>query len=228
MTKEEHFEGLKNDIIQIMEFRTSSRFMRAFGQLATMAELESKNKRKPKPAPKHPDDGFYKVMGKLRTRIKKEEFKVYFGEIDRYEKKHKEDMLITYGKARDGDDNSLWKLIKWDKSWLFIDWVRSKILEKENEDDRLFFSRLSDAIKKNTRFNLQSKGKKSIANKKLLNLIRETTTGYPLKYENEHELWKDIYQTLYKCGLLNSDEEILPPSEQDYFMKWAKRHGLKQ
>ena len=85
-----------------------------------------------------------------------DEFKLIASEFERYKKKQGEYFANTYFKAREGDDNSLWKLIKWDKSWLFTFWVRSRILRKEEDDDRTFFKDLSDAINENTRFNLQS------------------------------------------------------------------------
>jgi len=70
-------------------------------------------------------------------------------EIGRYKKKAKN---RRYGYERDierarmGDNASLFRLIEWDKGWLFVDWVKNKILEAQYNWDNDFLQKIGEAL----------------------------------------------------------------------------------
>ena len=107
--------------------------------------------------------------------------------------------------------------------------MNKRILEEESEDDRAFFDRLSSALKKNTRFSLQSKHKdkdRVEEIKRLLALVRKVKNTFPIRTDEKtmKEFNKELYEHLAETGDLGSNGALLG---QDYFMKWLKKHGLR-
>jgi hypothetical protein len=69
-------------------------------------------------------------------------------EIERYRKKSKNryDYKEDIERAREGNNESLSRLIEWDKGWLFIDWVENRILQAQEEGDNQFIKSLGEAV----------------------------------------------------------------------------------
>lgn len=64
-----------------------------------------------------------------------------------YKRRFKVTIAEDEKKAMDGHNRSLFRLIAWDKRWLWKDWVKRKILIADIDDNRTFFEQLADAIK---------------------------------------------------------------------------------
>jgi hypothetical protein len=70
-------------------------------------------------------------------------------EIKRYRTKPKN---RRYGyeedieRARKGNNESLLRLVEWDKGWLFIDWVKNRILQAQEKGDTEFIKVLGEAV----------------------------------------------------------------------------------
>jgi len=96
----------------------------------------------------------YKISEKdvpgLIDEIIKNMISALFNEMERYGKSsqnkgygYKKDIE----RARKGNNESLFRLIAWNKGWLFIDWVKNRIIQAQEEMDTEFFKSLGEAVK---------------------------------------------------------------------------------
>jgi len=223
-SKERYLRDFKNDYKKVIEYHTNYRMFKIIAQMWYQGKSEMQEKGISEDEFEYKEEEVFKELARIRRLVWLDECKIIPSEASRYKKRHRKLINVTYVNAREGDDRSLWKLIKWDKAWLFIEWVRDKILEKEDQDNRTFFDRLSNAVKKNTRFNLQNKSR-SKGRKKLIALIREVKNTFPIRINKDiKEFNKELHQYLIKSGDFEENDPLLDPA---YYMRWLRRHGLK-
>ena len=97
------------DLKQIISYRTSIRFRTALRSLVQQAyKLYIKAEGNEKSSHNKEEKDSYKNMEDLYSRLHKDEINIFvFGEMNRFERKHKEHMLSTYSNARNGKDTSV-------------------------------------------------------------------------------------------------------------------------
>ena len=79
-----------------------------------------------------------------------------------------ESLNKVVGTAKNGSDSALFKLIEWDKSYLFLGWVKKRILDAQGRADSNFFYRLGLSIRKLTGYH-----KKEFKYQQLRELLRK-------------------------------------------------------
>ena len=145
-------------------------------------------------------------------------------ENKQYFKIYKEAIKETTTRAKRKDVDALFRLIKWDKEWLFKDWVKTFILTAEIKKDKKFLLGLSKAILISTRTK-----RKSHQDDLLLFLRQLRAAGFKFK---KPRLVKDLGKFLYER--FEDDEKVddshpvfkvLSP-RSNYFRKFLKRHGF--
>jgi hypothetical protein len=144
----------------------------------------------------------------------------------------------VYKKAISGDDNALFKLIQFDKTWLYLDWVKNKILDKEAQDDGVFLNKLSDAMRYKLKSRVRSKSKSDIEKQiynysnsvSLLQNLIPKEVGSPNDFISL--LHKGLTSTLFEDDIFKlKDKEDNPLdkidvlNDKDYFIKYVKRQA---
>lgn len=135
----------------------------------------------------------------------------------------KQNINHLHEKAQSGNKQAFYKLVEKDKMFLFKPWARKMVMDAEINQDRLFFEKLSDSIKK-----FPKKSPKEDA----LTLIKKI-----LEFDNNHlgmliysdkKALRAFYDAIYKSQGLGFNE-ILPAAWKDkrYFYVYLERHGLK-
>jgi hypothetical protein len=157
-------------------------------------------------------------------------------EIERYKTKtknrrygYKEDIE----RARMGDNASLFRLVEWDKGWLFVDWVKNKILEAQDNWDNDFLQKMGEALSAEPRIrkpiDANDKEERRLILKTMEAFIPYYTTHNPevpkskivnkvIKafFEGFNEKWDHWLREDAK------DEHI--SKDLDYFRQYIKRH----
>lgn len=147
-------------------------------------------------------------------------------EIERYKKakrNHRHDYQSDIENARAGGKESLFRLIAWDKAWLFVPWVKERILEAQEERDAAFIKEIGAAVAKEpgarTVINAVDKDNR----KAIFDLMAAVVSVAHEKYGDEN---MQMVIDAFHEGLFDSD--ILPEAliEQKEFMRQLQRHNV--
>ncbi len=194
---------------------------------------------------------FKKILEQHQLWINEEQFEARFGEevarkqivlqrraVSKY-RDASDNKRFSYqediDRAREGNEASLCRIIKWDKSWLYVPWVKDRILEASDSGRHSFLSKVGAAISG------KSGQTKAIGSKKL----RDEQFDEVLPFieaailcwiaERPHEDPERIKRTIAnECMAALEDywdqqpEEQIPPlaRDRDYFRKYLKRSGV--
>ncbi len=124
--------------------------------------------------------------------------------------KGKENLFKVMRAAVNNSRGHLMKLIQYDKSWLYINWVKREILQGQSEDDKDFFEALSTAIKLKRKDRLKYK---SETFKKVLDFIDQETQrklmAFHLPTRNLDDLYERVYSLLVDKNILSLNEDQL-------------------
>ena len=141
-----------------------------------------------------------------------------------YRRMYKEAIEQTEKRATKGDDAAIFRLIKWDKEWLFKDWVKNKILASEATGEKEFLIGISDALK-------QSSRKKERHIRKLLLFLRQLRSSGGFDFNNGR-LVNGLRETLLKrfedMEVLESDPVFHLLLDRNYFNSVLKERGFKE
>lgn len=150
-----------------------------------------------------------------------------------FKKKNKGETIETSEmKARKEDKGALWRLIRWNKEWLFKDWVRKKILLAEALGDREFLGNLSKAIKTI---------KKKPPQDQLMRFLKKLkVAGYNFNDKNKieklrvflynyfNDLCSEDKKTLKKNFIIDENDSVfLPLQSPENFNKLLKRNRIR-
>ncbi len=131
----------------------------------------------------------------------------------KYKKKNRENISDTVKKAQNGSTNALCKLLAWDKTWLYEDWVKERVLVAQSADDKNFLKLVSQSIARTSK-------------------VHERTA---------HPQWLLIFKFLRDSGIkldsifvkeivdyLSIHADDFPEQFKDlpYFRKFLRRHNL--
>lgn len=155
------------------------------------------------------------VEEKLKLILDKEIESFIKNELGRYKRKNDGDYFGDIGKARDGKNRFLFKLLEWDKAWLKIDWVIEIILQAQDRDDFDFLRRVGEAIAKRPGSRI-----KPITEKDVIQDIKRLFDLLDIRAE-DHDLINDLH-----CRLLEADTISDKKADYNYFVKWLKRHKI--
>lgn len=142
-------------------------------------------------------------------------------EKQRYRRMYKETIEQTEKRAKKGDNAAILRLIKWDKKWLFEDWVKSKILIAGAFGNREFLDKIAEALKD---------AKKRSPQHQLVLFLRELKSqGF--NFANP-KLIEDLRDFLLKrfqdMEVPESNSVFKPLLDGGYFNKFLKRHGIRK
>jgi hypothetical protein len=128
--------------------------------------------------------------------------------------------------AREGDDKSLCQIIEWDKEWLYVPWVKERILiANERKTDELL-PKVGKAIAR------KSKRKRNIHSKYLqeeeLIMIDAVITSWIAENpgKDPKEIVDDLLKVMAKYWDENTDEPIPFATDKDYLIKYLRRHDV--
>lgn len=135
-------------------------------------------------------------------------------------------------KAQQGDKGALLRLIRWNKEWLFKDWVRKRVLLAEALGDREFLGNISKAIKTI---------KKKSSQDQLIRFLRKLkVAGYNFDdkdkieelrvflYNYFNDLCSEDKKILKKDFIVDENDPIfLPLQSSENFNKLLKRNRIR-
>ena len=148
-------------------------------------------------------------------------------EDEKYKKKFRVTIAEDEKKAMAGQNRILFRLIAFDKRWLFKDWVKRKILLAEAIDDRGFFDQLADAVKSRK---FKKRTQKSYTSEFVEYLLKIAATGISYNSSKNGEGHVDI---IYKwLTSFDFDEnydlcKIPALNSLNDFYKFLERNGLR-
>lgn len=138
-----------------------------------------------------------------------------------YRRMYKEAIEQTEKRATKGDDAATFRLIKWDKEWLFKDWVKKRILAADCLGDRKFIVGIAESLKVM---------KKRTPQHQLLRFLRHLKS-LRFNFANSKSV-EDLRDFLLKrfqdMEVPESNPIFKPLLDGDYFNKLLKRHGIRE
>lgn len=131
----------------------------------------------------------------------------------KYNKKNRENISDTVKKAQKGSTDALCKLIAWDKTWLYVDWVKERVLAAQSVDDKNFLKLISQSLARTSRVHERTEHPQWFMRFKFFK-----DSGIKL----DSKFVKEIFEHL--CTY----EYTFPEELRDlpYFRKFLKRHDL--
>lgn len=142
-----------------------------------------------------------------------------------YKEIYREPIKQTEKRSERGDNVALMRLIKWDKRYLFKEWVKNRILISIDLGDRKFITDISNAIrvmpKKSPQFEL------------ILFLRQLKSAGYNFNDKKKiKELWKFLYDhfsELAEFKRLSEEHKVFNVlANPEYFNKFLIRHKIRK
>ena len=160
---------------------------------------------------------------------KREIFVKLHSEAIRYKKKYpKSDYEKDIEDAKKGSVVCLSRIIKWDRAWLFRDWVKQQIKiaqERWNTNDRKLLREVGQAVGKKPGYKKQVDDKEREGREAVLALVEAALIYHRigLPGDRTNPLFKKFYEVLVK-------QEFFPTSIYEhgfeYFIKFLRRHDL--
>src|SRR3989338_4543674 len=139
------------------------------------------------------DDYKFRLQETFKSLLAKEQQK--------YLKKFGRSLNDIIERARNGDDRALFKLIKFDKAWLYLNWVEQRILLNQRQDNKDFFNKLSDAM----RYKLRSRNRAKSQVENLIYNYAEIFSALQNWFSNVPR--NDFFRLAYKATYLTVVEE---------------------
>jgi hypothetical protein len=174
-------------------------------------------------------------LPKLLSNVFNKIYSNFFDEIKRYSQKkrnRKNSYMVDIARAKKGDNQSLSRLIAWDKSWLFIDWVKDVILHAQDDQDTILLQELGQALAAEPGVNIPIAARDKQERKEMLDNIKSLIAYYVTMSPNIEK--SEIINTVIKefHGVLrdtwdhwsNDDSEIVMNPE--YFKRYLKRQKV--
>ena len=142
------------------------------------------------------------------------------GEIQKYKKRNRgRGYLSDIEKAREGNNESLCRLIAWDKAWLFISWVREKILEAQENGDMSFIVGVGNAVSKEPGMRTVINAADKDRRRRIIDFVEAVIVDR--QKDSIPEIIDSVHEWLNQEGFL--PEEL---SDKQYFVKYLKRHNV--
>jgi len=145
-------------------------------------------------------------------------------EVDKYAKRnHPHDYRSDIDKARIGNRESLCRIIAWDKAWLFMPWVKEKILEAQEDMDMKLIKSIGAAVSREP-------GVKTVVNaadkENRQEIIKFMTWAISLFHQNFRDENMNKIIDISHTSLLNSG--IIPDELTDIkeFKRTLRRHNV--
>lgn len=203
------------DLHQILEYRIAYRLKHLYDEMKkTLPEVAKAHGKNPKNIKFHKEN-LETFLGVCWEEIIDKELAAFSRELDRYEKKHKTGYFDNIEAARNGNNRLLYRLLKWDKSWIAIDWVKKRIIEAQVKYDDDFLRNIGEAFQSLPGF--RSKPRKDI---ELIEKLKKFADFYGYG-KGELEPIKGMHDYL-------TDKVIVEDEKYDfnYFVKWLRRHKV--
>jgi hypothetical protein len=141
---------------------------------------------------------------------------------------HKREIKIILSDAKKGNKQAIYKLVRWEKTALSLDFIVKKIAFASLNGDKDFFERLADAIKQKV---TDKRKERNNLYKESLNYIipfLKTRDGV-----NERQIWRMLNKNrngislsdMYRDTFFEGDE-VSSLDDIDYFVKFLKRNKI--
>jgi len=143
-------------------------------------------------------------------------------ECPRYKKKYKTDYLNDIQKAREGSNRHLYRIVAWDKYWLFTDWAQAKVMDAQENNDQIFLFDTGTSLQKKPGYKVVPK-----KDNKLIESLKVFFDFYD--YTGKPDAIRGVSGHLIDTGKVSrsknaSDRYSL--DDPDYFVKWLNRHKI--
>ena len=179
----------------------------------------------------NPEISVKTAHNKTRTFFHKILIPALSNEVNRYAGKNRFPYVEDIERARKGGSSSLFRLIRWDKGWLFIDWVRTRILMGQWRRDISFLKGLGEAIGREPGCEKAFTGKDSEEQKLIVELIQMLYSMYLSRSSLRKE---DALNEVIKVMFFGLEKEMREwpvevydehfYSDLNYFRQYIKRH----
>jgi translation initiation factor 2 beta subunit (eIF-2beta)/eIF-5 len=147
-------------------------------------------------------------------------------EEKRYKKKYPKTSYIEDISEGRTKNSKLFRIIEWDKAWLFVGWIKQRIIDAQEKGDLEFLKRLGLAISKKpqTKKLIMPKDKDSKKIRELiLNFMGAYIEGIKVRIPNREipRFIKEIYEVFLDSAWFPDELR-----DYDYFQKFLRRHNI--
>ena len=143
-------------------------------------------------------------------------------QIERYYQKHGANYGDDVREAKT-DNNRLFRIISWDKQWLYVDWVKEKIIAAQESRDYGFMKDLGAAVAREPgsyrRLNEDEDNRK-----RLIDFMQYAISHLAVTDPNRNirQFIKDVHKLFNENGMFPDDSF----SDLEYFFTFLKRHAV--
>ncbi len=123
------------------------------------------------------------------------------------------------------NDSKLFRIIKWDKTWLFVDWVQWKILDAQEKGDLIFLKKLGEAIAKKPQTTKLLRGKDLESRRLILRFCESVINESKIKFP-KMTISKAIEIILWSFQKVEAKWIPEKLFDRDYLKKYLKRHKI--
>ena len=153
-------------------------------------------------------------------------------ELKSYKRRFRTDFAQDIEKARNGNHRILFRLISWDKAWLYMGWAKNMVLKAQEEGNTEFLKDLGDAVRAEIKYQKQA-GNRHVDRQKrnaIIDFMRTAIIHHKAQIPSLANDKKkiDMIIGIYGKALSHSypelDEKLF--QEEGYLRKYLKRHKV--
>jgi len=164
---------------------------------------------------------------KLSERLSYHQIGIFFSnELLRYRKRYPKSNYFQDVNEAQTNNSKLFRIIRWDKAWIYAEWVKKKVIDAQEDHDLNFLKGLGEAIASRPQSRKLVAPQKSSGKKDrefILNFMECYVAAAVTKYP-QTEVYERIKEVYEKLAL----SEVLPDELRgfDYFMRYLRRHDV--
>ena len=150
----------------------------------------------------------------------------YSNELERYRKRYPKSNYIQDINEAKTKNLKLFRIIKWDKAWIYAEWVKKKVIDAQEDRDLKFLKDLGEAIarKPQAKKLVEPHKSKNKGEKEFILIFMECYVAAAVTKYSQAEVYqmiKKVYEKLLISGVL--PDELL---DFNYFMRYLRRHDV--
>ncbi len=151
----------------------------------------------------------------------------FLKDLEQYEERHGEKITGTVTRARTGDDEAIYRLIKWDKAFLGHEFVLSHIAQRQRHKDENFFLRMGTILQEKSDCGNTFLESKHETMSSFVQFCLDAQPNIEPSDDSEKGTLKTLDELLHDVGALEGEEEVMPVEDRDYFTDLVRRYSRK-